>query len=101
MSNRTTPHKHAEIIKAWADGAAIECRNPADATWTDTANPLWAAHREYRIKPEPLVLEETIGYGGKFGMCFTESRWEGPPSKMRFTVDRTTRTILSVELVKE
>ena len=25
-----TPHKHAETIKAWADGAEIECRQRQD-----------------------------------------------------------------------
>lgn len=35
------PHKHARVIKAWADGAEIECRYPTDTylEWTDTDNP--------------------------------------------------------------
>ena len=47
-----TPHKHAELIKAWADGAEIEMRSYQ--SWTLLSNPRWdSAEAEYRIKPEP------------------------------------------------
>jgi len=49
----TKPHKHAALIKAWADGAEIEYRwNDAD-TWSATSKPEWNRDVEYRIKPEP------------------------------------------------
>jgi hypothetical protein len=48
-----TPHKHAELIKAWADGAEIQFRFPCDLKWTDTKTPSWDGIAEYRIKPEP------------------------------------------------
>jgi len=55
-----TPHKHAEIIKAWADGAEIEYRvNDGKLGWSGwkpfdnlerfLSDPWW----DYRIKPEP------------------------------------------------
>ena len=44
------PHKHAELIKAWADGAEIECRGN-DGNWFVAENPGWNPDREYRIKP--------------------------------------------------
>jgi len=44
------PHKHAELIKAWADGAEIEVKNE-DGTWEPT-KPLWHPNNVYRIKPE-------------------------------------------------
>ena len=28
-----TPHKHAEIIKAWADGSEIESRSEGKEVW--------------------------------------------------------------------
>lgn len=52
-------HKHAELIKAWADGATIEykffiCENEwsdwllmQDGSWTDSDE------YQYRIKPKP------------------------------------------------
>ena len=45
-------HKHAELIKAWADGAQIECRS-ALGGWLYTSEPDWHENHEYRIKPEP------------------------------------------------
>jgi hypothetical protein len=54
----TTQHKHAEAIKAWADGAQIEVRYlgslfSADRTWRDAGRiPLWGSDAaEFRVKP--------------------------------------------------
>lgn len=48
-----TPHKHAELIKAWADGAEIECLN-SNGDWLNTGpyTPSWYHLKQYRIKPE-------------------------------------------------
>lgn len=46
------PHKHAALIKAWADGAQIQFLNPDDR-WLDAGSPTWSNSVEYRIKPEP------------------------------------------------
>ena len=56
------PHKHAELIKQWADGAIIEvaipknyasdCIHRFDA-WMETKNPEWNPQKQYRVKPEP------------------------------------------------
>jgi hypothetical protein len=43
------PHKHAELIKAWADGAEIQLWW-ADK-WVDSENPNWGGEI-YRIKPK-------------------------------------------------
>ena len=49
-----TPHKHAEVIKAWADGAEIEVRTSTG--WVYTSNPSWDRVNEYRVKPsEPVT----------------------------------------------
>ena len=50
-----TPHKHAAVIKAWADGAEIQHRPNAGWEWSE-ATLLTLAQGvggEYRIKPEP------------------------------------------------
>jgi len=44
------PHKHAEAIKAWADGAEIECRD-ADCNWHMVNSPGWYDDVQYRVKP--------------------------------------------------
>lgn len=46
-----TPHKHAAIIKAWADGAQIELSLPNMHAWTSTKNPNWRENLNYRVKP--------------------------------------------------
>ena len=49
------PHKHAELIKQWADGAEIEFWSPDYKRWVRSRTPEWDADTEYRIKPEPKI----------------------------------------------
>jgi hypothetical protein len=44
-------HKHAELIKAWADGAQIQRQNSI-GKWVNEAHPVWLDDNNYRIKPE-------------------------------------------------
>lgn len=51
------PHKHAELIKAWADGAEIEIRTQyPDKSWSNWEvfeEPRWGiSYAEYRLKQE-------------------------------------------------
>jgi hypothetical protein len=46
-----TPHVHAELIKAWADGAEIQAKS--DNVWLDCRMPDWWPDAQYRIKPDP------------------------------------------------
>lgn len=48
------PHKHAELIKAWADGAEIECLDEESGIWSGfgSHSPMWYEFTQYRIKPE-------------------------------------------------
>ena len=46
------PHKHAELIKAWADGAVIEACVGPDEWWVEEY-PGWHPLVAYRIKPQP------------------------------------------------
>lgn len=47
------PHKHAELIKAWADGAEIEYWSEFKQMWKDEWKPVWNESTQYRIKPTP------------------------------------------------
>jgi len=47
-------HPHAEVIKAWADGAEIEFRDSTRNVWSLSVPPLWSLGTEYRVKPEPV-----------------------------------------------
>jgi hypothetical protein len=45
------PHPHAELIKAWADGATIQVKYTDDPQyWVDKDNPTWHPNDQYRIK---------------------------------------------------
>jgi len=35
-----TPHKHSEVIKAWADGEIIQIKSPKDEEWTTVDEPM-------------------------------------------------------------
>jgi hypothetical protein len=61
------PHKHAEFIKAWADGAEIEFRHDEYHAWKKADSPSWNLYTQYRVKPEPVVkyhgiMQGTDGY---------------------------------------
>jgi hypothetical protein len=45
-------HKWHKEIKAWADGAEIECFQ-GNSGWWVTNYPRWDEDTEYRIKPQP------------------------------------------------
>jgi hypothetical protein len=72
------PHKHAEVIKAWADGAKIEYRNRGMKNWEDMpeCSPLWFEDVEYRVKPEDVVhrynvsSKDGITYLGAHGTLY-------------------------------
>lgn len=53
------PHKHAALIKAWADGAEIQVRTSRSKNpeWLDVETPRWEQQMEYRIKPEPTDFD--------------------------------------------
>jgi len=57
------PHKWAKEIKAWADGAEIECRQFGKDEWHKT-NPQWNDFYEYRIKPQPKEPQYLYVYQG-------------------------------------
>jgi len=45
-------HPHCDLIKAWADGAAIEIQL-GNGCWNELERPSWQPSSTYRIKPEP------------------------------------------------
>jgi len=55
------PHKHAELIKAWADGAEIEVWHVDHKAWIACTDPRWNLRCQYRIKPEP---KPDVVFGG-------------------------------------
>jgi len=54
MNKELIPHKHAEVIKAWADGETVETLLGNDS-WVIVYNPNFTAEYEYRVKPKETV----------------------------------------------
>ena len=61
------PHKHAKLIKAWADGAEIERKNPLTNEWVKSIDPMWVETSEYRIKSVVDIPEGFTEWNG--GEC--------------------------------
>ena len=93
-----TPHKHAALIKAWADGAEIEATD-CDG-WRTCSTPMWFPECEYRIKPEPKpdVVERYFANGyTKYGCVRIAEHWERENIKLTF--DGETGKLKSAEVI--
>lgn len=85
-----TPHRHANIIKAWADGIKVQYKNHATNEWNDVDTPSWVGE-EYRIKPEPKILHGFALYNEHLGTFqFQENNnrfFAGKPAILTFLPD--------------
>ena len=62
------PRKHAELIKAWADGADIQMLvGGTTDDWQDQKSPGWHPGNKFRIKPSVEIPEGFIPWEG--GLC--------------------------------
>ena len=74
------PHKHAEVIHAWADGAEVQMKWES-AGWQDSTDPVWYPEWEYRIKPSEKVVrwlwawQDTIGIWSVMHCYMTENEF--------------------------
>ncbi len=65
MEKKLTPHKHAEMIKAWADGKTIQGYSRG-GDWLDIKYPSWEEGAKYRVKPTPVPV---YPYAHALGCC--------------------------------
>ena len=87
-------HKHAELIKLWADGAEIEVQRPSNGSWWDAKPPCWDTDYEYRIKPDPkpdVIIEMHI-------TRFNSIKLYVDPN-LRLTFDSETGDLKSAEVI--
>ena len=93
------PHKHAELIKAWADGAEIEVL--IDNEWRLSHKPLWELNWRYRIKPEPkpdwCMYLKRIDEHTWTEYLPTDNIQKG---KLKLTFDGETGELKSAEVIK-
>jgi hypothetical protein len=93
-----TEHKHAEVLRAIADGKEVEYYRPEYDDWQLMSlylNPLEYKRLEWRIKPEPkppIVVEQ------RYVFCRGTAVDAGKPN-IRFTFDPDTKLPIKVELI--
>jgi hypothetical protein len=109
------PHKHVELIKAWADGATIQFKDftwDGKAVWIDLVQPAWTEDVDYRIKPEPtpdiimygvennpLMLGYTHPRTGNLVLNTLLTSIQSPFDKVKFTFDGKTGELKSAEVL--
>lgn len=93
-----TPHKHAALIHAWAEGAEIEACQSDRTTWVTVESPNWIFHGTYRIKPEPQpdIVEYRYADMEKAD-CY--GRDISPPLNLKLTFDGETGKLKSAEVL--
>jgi hypothetical protein len=95
-----TPHKHAELIHAWADGAEIESlQGPtfkycSEGTWVSDKKPLWHLNGTYRVKPGPKPDETLRRWVLNDGRVLIQNR-----ANVIFTFDGETGKLKSSEVI--
>jgi hypothetical protein len=101
------PHRHAKLIKAWADGAEIETWSKKNLVWEEITSPFWLETEEYRIKPQPVItkaymhydhIEELVKQGGFNGRqhlsLFYNNRNMAKHLELTFTDNKLTKVEL-------
>ena len=105
-----TPHKHADLIKAWADGAVIQWYDdhPREHRWKDCSKDVldWSAPVQFRIKPEPTpdvtayfksgnISREMTSIGASVGVVNTTKTF----ANLCLTFDGETGKLKSAEVL--
>jgi hypothetical protein len=104
-----TPHVHAEVIKAWADGAEIEWFSKENKEWIKDNCPLFLEASQYRIKPEPKP--DIVRYFGVDNWHGSDERISGImdyrlanyshwDNQLKLTFDGKTNKLKAVEIIK-
>jgi hypothetical protein len=91
------PHKHAALIKAWADGAEIEFLLSGSSIWAGVKSPSWDGDGDYRIKPKPDVV--MYGYACNNGV-WRVSLYRGDGNNLKLTFDGDTGKLKAAEVIK-
>jgi hypothetical protein len=92
-----TPRKHAELIKAWADGAEIELKM-GNEEWHSISRPHFMGAAVYRIKPErkPDVVKYGFADSNAAGY-FHKDKWPG--HNIKLTLDGETGKLKAAEVL--
>ena len=93
-------HKHAGLIKLWADGAEIEFQD-VGGDWRISRNPEWLINLEYRVKPKPnkeLLVTMAFEHALQEPLIASMFLYENNANpNVKFTFDGETGEFLKVE----
>lgn len=94
------PHKHADLIKAWADNPQLQLQFRDVGAWEDfIKNPDWS-YSEVRIKPQPkpdIVKHIQASLGTQYPALSLVYKESG--GNLKLTFDGETGKLKSVELL--
>jgi len=107
------PHKHAELIKQWADGAQIEYFDSNhSAKWQEVDYPVWNDWTQYRVKPEQKPDKILYGYIKDLDEVITAHRVFRPARwrlrlvsvphtnhEVEYTIDGNTGILKSIKMI--
>lgn len=93
----TKPHKHAELIKAWADGAQIQ--ELFDGTWRNTFYPRWHETTGYfRIKPKQDEVRYAFATVDNYAYTYWHNQ-QRDDHNVKATFDGETGKLKAVEIL--
>jgi hypothetical protein len=100
------PHKHAELIKAWADGATIEMLCDDNEWYTLHGYFYWAEDNTYRIKsevkPDSVLYCRVRNHNGDktpiHNIVYSVRLY--PTLNLKLTFDGETNQLKSAEVIK-
>lgn len=90
-----TPHKHRDVIIAWANGQDIEYLIPP-GKWVPVRNPEWCGALEYRVKPAPKpdqVRTMFVELNPKLDNAYNKPN-------LKLTFDGETEKLKAVEIIQ-
>lgn len=86
-------HKHAALIKLWAEGVQIQ-REQSDGRWKTEANPTWKEEHNYRTLPVRFTI------GCWYAVTFLDGTMAVGFSTGTYTLDINGEEYASTELLK-
>ena len=96
VTTEKKPHKHRDLIIAWANGATIQTYLDIDY-WCDDPYPEWDGEFVYRIKPEPKPDQSRtmfVELHPKLDNAFNKPN-------LKLTFDGETEKLKAVEIISE
>lgn len=92
-----TPHKHRDMIIAWANGEEIEYWNDSFGEWREDERPLWYQYVKYRVKPKEIKIEGIVEL--KPGKCLFRPAEHWERENVEFIFDADTQKLVSVQII--